>query len=105
MRKLGYVIVGLVVVLVIGLLVAPVFIDVNRYRPRIQAELEQRLGRSVQLGTMHLRLLPPAFRVENVVIAEAAALRTGRPFAQVPNLYVRARVWPLLTGNVELSAL
>ncbi len=105
MRKLGYVIAGIVLLLVIALLAAPAFLDVNRYRPRIQAELEQHLDRPVALGTIHLRLLPPSFRVENVVIAEDPALHTGRPFAQVPNLYVKPRLLPLLSGTVELSAL
>src|SRR5262245_58232309 len=98
MRKLGYFIAGIVLLFAIVLLAAPAFLDVNRYRPRIQAELEQHLDRPVALGTMHLRLLPPSFRVENVVIAEDPALRTGRPFAQVPNLYVKPRLLPLLSG-------
>ncbi|MCU1310679.1 MAG: hypothetical protein JWO20_1804, partial [Candidatus Angelobacter sp.] len=47
MRKLA-IAVGIVVVLVVIALAAlPFVLDVNKYRPRIQAELEQRTGRSV----------------------------------------------------------
>lgn len=105
MRKLGFILLGLVVLIVIALFAASALVDVNRYRARIQAELQQRLGRPVELGTMHLKLLPPSFRVENVAIAEDPAFKTGRPFAQVPNFYVSARLLPLLSGKVELSAL
>jgi uncharacterized protein involved in outer membrane biogenesis len=105
MRKLGYVLLGLVVLLVIAALALPRLVDVNSYRPRIQAELQQRLGRPVQLGTMHLRVLPLSIRVENIVIAEDPNYRTGRPFAQAPNLFVSARLWPLLHGSVEVSSL
>ncbi len=105
MRKLGFILLGLVVLIVIALFAASAFVDVNRYRPRIQAELQQRLGRPVELGAMHLKLLPPSIRVENVAIAEDPAFKTGRPFAQVPNFYVSARLLPLLGGKVELGAL
>ena len=50
MRKLAIVIV-VVVVLVAGMVLAlPHLVDVNQYRGQVQAELQQRLNRPVQLG-------------------------------------------------------
>ena len=65
MRK---VLIGLgviVVIILIAVLTLPRFVDVNHYRPQIEAELEQRFGRDVSLGPMSLSLYPLAFRAEN----------------------------------------
>ena len=52
MRKLKIltaIVVGLIVVVVLGVWL---FLDVNRYRPEIQAKLEEQLQRKVTLGNM-----------------------------------------------------
>src|SRR5512146_3469002 len=104
MRKLGIIVLVIVVLLLIALAVAPSFIDVNQYRGRIEAEARQRLGRKVALGQMHLKLLPPAFRVENASIGEDP--RFGREqFAQVQELYISVKLWPLLHKDVQISSL
>ena len=104
MRK-GIIILGVVVaVVIVALLVAPYFLNVNRYHGRIQAELEQQLGRPVSLGNMQLGLLPPAFQVQNVVIGEDPQFgRTS--FAMAQELDVSAKFWPLLHKQVEISSL
>ena len=70
MRKLLAVVAGLIALIVIALLVIPGFLNVNQYHNRIQSELQGRLGRPVSFGNMHLRLLPPRLRVDNVSIGE-----------------------------------
>jgi AsmA protein len=104
MRKLGIAVLVVVVLIILALVVAPSFIDVNQYRGRIETELQQRLGRPVQLGQMHLTLLPPAFRVDNATIGEDPRFGPG-PFAQVQQLYVSVKLWPLLHKDVQISAL
>src|SRR5437867_2383595 len=86
-----------------SLLVAPALIDVNHYRPQIEGKLRDRLGREVSLGPMKLSLIPMAFLVENVEIAEDPAFRAGRPFAQVQKLFIRPRLLPLLHHEVEIQ--
>ncbi|HWR36182.1 MAG TPA: AsmA family protein [Clostridia bacterium] len=105
MRKLGIAILVLLVLVVLAAAILPRFVDVNRYRGRIQAELEQRLNRPVQLGAMNLSLFPPAFRVQNAVIGEDKSFNTGRPFAQAQELFVTAKLGPLLKKELEISRL
>ena len=55
MRKLAFVVLGILVVIVLLAAIVPRFIDVNRHRGRIQSELEQQLNRTVTLGDMRAR--------------------------------------------------
>lgn len=105
MRKAAIVI-GIIVVAIIGiLLIAPVFINLNQYRPQIQSELQQKLGRQVTFGNLHLRLLTPRLRVDNVNISDDPHFSTGRPFAQAQELDVSLALFPLLSGSVEVNSL
>src|SRR5438874_13817992 len=105
MRKALKILAGLLVVLLIALLAAPLFLDVNKYHDRIQAELQKKLGRQVSLGTMHLSLIPFAFKVENAIIAEDASFAKGNNFAEARELYVTAPLMPLLHGDVQIKSL
>ena len=82
MRKLGIGLIIFIVLIVVALLVVPSFINVNTYHSRIQSELQQKLGRQVSFGTMHLKLLPPKLRVDNLMIADDPRFSTTAPFAQ-----------------------
>jgi len=105
MRKAA-IIIGIIIAIVIGiLLVAPLFINVNQYRPQIQSELQQKLGRKVTLGNLHLRLLTPRVRVDNVTVSEDPRFSSGRPFAQAQELDVSIALLPLITGNVQVKSL
>lgn len=105
MRKLGIAILVIVVLVVLAAAILPRFLDVNRYRGQIQAQLEQRLGRPVSLGNMSLSLLPPSVRIDNVVIGEDPTFKTGKPFAYAQQLYVLMELIPLLRREFEISSL
>ncbi len=105
MRKLG-IILGIIVVLVVLVAVAAwALIDVNRYRGRIQTELQQRTGRNVSLGAMHLWLVPLRFRVDNLQIADDPKFGTNQPFVLADRLDVSFHLLPLLSGNLEIDSL
>ncbi|HVW86932.1 MAG TPA: AsmA family protein, partial [Bryobacteraceae bacterium] len=105
MRKL-LIVIGIVAALLIAAVFAiPALLDVNRYRGQIQAALEGRLNRGVTLGAMSLKVIPLAFSVQNVVIKEDPQFPVERPFAQVRELSVSPRFWPLLRGDVEIRSL
>src|SRR5882757_5966191 len=105
MRKALKVFAGLLVLLIVVLLAAPFFLDVNKYHDRIQTELQKKLGRQVSLGTMHLSLIPFAFKVENAVIAEDPTFSKGTNFAEAKELYVTAALMPLLHSDVQIKSL
>src|SRR6185295_17597823 len=94
----------LLIVVVIAALAFRALVDVNRYRPQIEAKLRDRLGRDVSLGPMKLSLIPLAFRVENAVIGEDPAFDTGLPFARVETLFVSPELFPLLRHEVQISS-
>jgi AsmA protein len=105
MRKVGIVFGILVVVVIIGVAIFAATFDVNRYRGRIQSELEQRLGRKVTLGQMHLSLLPPRFQVQSIAIAEDPKFPNPKPFVQADQLDVSVKLMPLLSKSIEIDSL
>jgi AsmA protein len=105
MRKVGIVFGILVVVVIIGVAIFAATFDVNRYRGRIQSELERRLDRKVTLGPMHLSLLPPRFQVQNIAIAEDPKFPNPKPFVQADQLDVSVKLMPLLSKSVEIDSL
>ena len=105
MRKVGIVFGILVVVVIIGVAIFAATFDVNRYRGRIQSELERRLDRKVTLGPMHLSLLPPRFQVQNIAIAEDPKFPNPKPFVQADQLDVSVKLMPLLSKSIEIDSL
>lgn len=104
MKKVAIVVVSLCVLVILALAVIPQFIDVNNYRPRIQAELQNRLGRPVTLGNIRLSLLPPSLKVKDVAIGEDPQFGSGS-FAKAQELAVRVSLLPLLRKDVQVQSL
>jgi len=104
-RKALILIVLPVLIVLIAALAVPALVDVNRYKPQIEARLKEQLGRDVTLGPMGLTLIPLAFRVENAVIADAPEFETGRPFAVTQTLSVRPKLLPLIRGDIRIRSL
>ncbi len=105
MKKLWIVLGTLLVIVLAVLVLLPRMLDVNRYHDRIQAELQTRLGRSVQLGQMSLGLIPPTFKVQNAVIGEDPKYDSGMPFAQTAELDIQLKLQPLLHRDVQVDSL
>ncbi|MES1261134.1 MAG: AsmA-like C-terminal region-containing protein [Acidobacteriota bacterium] len=80
-------------------------VDVNQFRPAIQAELQKELHRPVTLGPMSLGFFPLAIRVDDVVVGENPAYPTGRPFVTAKQIRVRAELFPLLRKEVRVESL
>src|SRR5205814_1586284 len=105
MKKLGIALAVLGILFVIVIFAGPALVDVNSYRGRMQSELQSRLGRPVTLGQLHLRLLPLAFRADNVAVGEDPSFQSTRPFAQASELSVSVALWPLLHKDVQVKSL
>jgi len=105
MRKFAIVAVILVAIVVVVTLALPHLIDVNQYRGQIQAQLQQRLNRPVQLGEMQLGVFPLRVDVKNVVIGDDPSYQSKVPFAQVSELDVSIALLPLLAKNIQVDSL
>ena len=100
MRKLGFAIALVIVLLVAGALILPHVVDVNSYHNQIQTQLEKKLGRQVSLGQMRLRLFPPSFQVQNAIIGEDKTFPPGHPFATIEQLSLSVKLFRLLRKEV-----
>ena len=81
------------------------FVDVNRFRGPIQAQLERMLRRPVRLGPMGLSLLPLSVRIADLKIGESPAFASSRPFVSAKEVNVRAGLFALLQGQVVVQSL
>src|SRR5204863_2824581 len=104
MKKLAIAVGVVLVLIVVAMAVLPFVVDVNRYRPRIQAELQAKTGRPISLGHMDLKVFPLAFRVQNFVMGEDKSFPQVHSFAQAQEVYVSANLIPLLKGEVEVNS-
>jgi AsmA protein len=105
MRKVLIAIAVIVVVIIAGAAIFVATFDVNKYRGTIQAQLQQHLGRPVQLGDMHLKLFPPSITVQNLVIADDPRFSSDTPFVKASELDVSVKLLPLLHKDVEVESL
>jgi uncharacterized protein involved in outer membrane biogenesis len=103
MKKLSIVIGSIFAILVLGVVAAWLFFDVNRYRGLIQTQLEQQLGRTVTLGKMSLGLLPLRFQVAEPVIAEDSRFG-GQSFLRAENLAVQVNLLSLIRGAIKVNS-
>ena len=105
MKKIVIAVVALIVIFVILMLALPYIIDVNQYRGQIQAELQNRLNRPVKLGAMSLAVFPLRVQVQDVVIGEDPRFHTNVPFANVGELDISVKLFPLLSKTIAISSL
>jgi AsmA protein len=89
-------IIGIVVAVLIVILIAiPFLIDVNTFRPRIEAELSTALGRPVTVGNLHLSLLSGSVSADDVAIADDPTF-SKEPFIRAKSLKVGVEMMPLI---------
>ncbi|HWR53487.1 MAG TPA: AsmA family protein [Bryobacteraceae bacterium] len=95
-------------IVVIALLAAAVtyltLMDVNQFRPQVQAAIQNQLGRPVSLGTMHLRMVPLSIRIADVSIGEDPTFRTCRPFATAGDVSLAVSLFPLLRKQLHIDS-
>ena len=92
-------IIGIVVALIIVILVAlPFVINVNSFRPKIEAEATDALGRQVKVGNLSLSILSGSVTADNISIADDPAFGTA-PFVTAKSLKVGVELMPLITSK------
>src|SRR5438876_8540498 len=94
MRALKWI--GIVVaILIVIVLVLPFLINVNTFRPRIESELTNALGRKVSIGNLSLSLWSGSLAADDIAIADEPAFGNA-PFIRAKSLGVGAEVMPLI---------
>lgn len=89
-------IVGIVIaIIIVIIIILPFVINVNTFRPRIEAELTNALGRKVTVGNLSLSLITGSLGADNIAIADDPSF-SNTPFIQAQKLNVGVEVLPLI---------
>jgi AsmA protein len=103
--KIILIIVAVLLVIVVAL---PFMLDVNTYRPRIEAELSSALGREVKIGNLKLSVLSGGVSADDLSIADDPAF-SKTPFVRAKALNVGVQMIPLIFSkslritNIEIN--
>ncbi|HWY23148.1 MAG TPA: AsmA family protein [Candidatus Acidoferrum sp.] len=90
--KILGIVVGVLIVIVIAI---PFFIDANAFRPKLEAELSNGLGRPVKVGNLSLSLLSGGVTADDISIADDPAF-SKTAFVQAKSLKVGVELIPLI---------
>ncbi len=92
-------IIGIIVGILILILIAlPFFIDANMFRPKLESELTEALGRPVKVGNLSLSLLSGGVSADQISIADDPAF-SNQPFVQAKSLKVGVEMMPLILSK------
>ena len=105
MRRIFIALGVVILVVIVGVAIFVATFDVNKYRSQIQSQLQQRIGRQVTLGDMHLKLFPPSFAVQDLAIADDPSFSPDAPFVKAKELDVSIKLLPLLHKQIEIDSL
>jgi AsmA protein len=103
--KKPLVIVGIIVVVLLLIVIAlPFVIDVNRFKPTLETDLSNALGRKVEIGNIGLSIISGSVKVDNVVIADDPAFSSSS-FLQAKQLKAGVALLPLIfSKKLEVSS-
>jgi AsmA protein len=91
LKWIGIVILALIVIL----LVVPFLIPVNKFKPTIEQQASEALGRKVQVGNLSLSILRGSVGMDDLSIADDPKFNSG-PFLTAKEVSVGVELWPLI---------
>ena len=100
LKKILIGIAALVVLIIVGLVVLVATLDVDRYKPRIEQEAHDQLGRTLKFdGKLSLSVFPTiAVALPHTTLSEHGS---DAPFLSLDRARVSLELLPLLSGRVE----
>ena len=90
--KIAAIVVGALIVIV---LIIPLFIDANSFRPELESKLSAALGRPVKVGNLSLSIFSGAVGADDISIADDTAF-SNTAFVQAKSLKVGVELLPLI---------
>ena len=94
-----------ILLIVLLALLAPPFINVNRYRKRVAESISRALGRDVTVSRIALKLLPrPGIVLSNFVVAESPSYG-AEPMLRADTVTAFLRLTSLWRGRLEIGTL
>jgi len=95
---------GLIVLVIIALLLIPMFVDIEKYRPQIEQMVAQSTGRPFRLGgDLSVSLFPWAgVALSDVHLGNPSGFEE-KDFVSVKSFEVRVKLLPLLSKQVEVK--
>jgi len=94
--KKALIIIGIVIVVLVAVAVAiPFFIDANQFRPTVETQLTNALGRQVKIGNLSFSLIRGKLGADNISIADDPAF-SRNPFVQAKSLDISVEIMPLI---------
>jgi len=104
MGKLLKIVSGLVLLIVVAAIVAPMVIDPNDYREQIQTVVKEKTGRDLAInGDLSLSVFPwIGIGINDVSLSNAVGFK-AEPFAKIQEANVKVKLLPLLSQQVEVS--
>jgi len=92
-------IIGIIIaILIVIIVILPFVINVNSFRPRIESELSNGLGRKVTVGNLSLSLISGSLAADDIAIADDPAYGNN-PFIKASRLKVGVEVIPLVMSK------
>jgi AsmA protein len=104
MKKLLTIVGIVVVILFLIALILPHVIDVNHFKPEIQTQVSDALGRKVEIGNIELAIFSGGVAIDNLVITDDPAFSPS-PFLQAKEVKVGVALFPLIfSRRLEVSS-
>ena len=96
--------IGLVVIIIAGLLIAPAFIDIRDYKPQVEKYISEKTGRPFTVGDdLSLSFFPWAgVSLSNLKMGNTAAF-AEKDFVTVKSFEVRVKLLPLIFRDIEIK--
>ena len=95
MKRILKIVAIVVAVLIVILIAVPFFIDANTFRPTLESDLTNALGRQVKVGNLSLSLLSGSVSADDISIADDPEFSKS-PFVQAKSLSVGVEMIPLI---------
>jgi AsmA protein len=85
-------------VLILILILIPLFVSANTFRPKLESIASQALGRKVQIGNLGFSLFSGSLGADNLSIADDPRFSQS-PFLTASSVKIGVKIWPLITSK------